>query len=118
MAKRKGPKTLEDVETQKAVKAAMNSYNATIIGDEARRSQECMNKIQEILKRYDCMLVPRCILSPQGAEFMIEALPRPPQQSTDAGKKATGYAGVPNASQAGQMRPQGKGGPKKKGKKG
>jgi len=92
MAKRKGPKTLEDVETQKAVKAALNSYNVAIIGDDARRSQECMQKIQEVLAKYECVLVPRCMLSPQGAEFMIEAMPAPKKQSTDAGKKLTGYA--------------------------
>ena len=87
----KKPKSLEDAETQAAVKAAMNSYNTAIIGDEARRSQECMQKIQEVLARYDCVLVPRCMLSPQGAEFMIEAMPAPKKQSTP-------LQGAPNAA--------------------
>ena len=102
MAKKKGPKTLEDAETQAAVKAAMDSYNVAIIGDDARRSQECMQKIQEVLAKYECVLVPRCMLSPQGAEFMIEAMPAPKKQSTP-------LQGAPNASQAGQMSKKGKG---------
>ena len=112
-------KNLEDAETQKAVKAAMNEYGKVIIGDDARRSQECMQKIQDVLAKYDCMLVPRCMLSPQGAEFMIEAHARPRGATTDAGKKLTGHAtGAPNAGKTGQVRKKSKSGPKKKRKKG
>ena len=108
MAKRKN---LEDAETQAAVKAAMQQYNTAIIGDDARRSQECMQKIQDVLNKYDCVLVPRCMLSPQGAEFMIEAMTKPPQQSTP-------LPGAPNARQTGKVREKSKSGPKKKRKKG
>ena len=110
-------KKLEDAETKAAVQAAMEQYNTAVIGDEARRTAECMQEIGKVLDKFQCVLFPRCMLSPQGAEFMIEAHPRPPQQTTGAGKKLTGYEDK-NARQTGKVREESKSGPKKKRKKG
>jgi hypothetical protein len=107
----------EDAETKGAVKAAYEQYNEAIGGD-MRRTQECMQEIGKVLQKHECILVPRCVLSPHGAEFMIEAAPRPPGQSTGAGKKLTGYEDKPDAGKTGKVRKKGKSGPKKKGKKG
>jgi len=81
-------KKLEDAETQAAIKAAYEEYGASI-GDGMRRQQECMKEIQDILAKYDCVILPRCTLSPQGMEFMLEAVPKPP--TTGAGRRLTGY---------------------------
>ena len=83
---------MEDAETKQAVQAAMQEYGKAIIGDEARRAQECMQEVQKVLQKFDCVLVPRCMLSPQGAEFMIEAMPAPKQKP----QPSTPYPGAPN----------------------
>ena len=100
-------KQLEDAETQAAVKDAMKHYDVAV-GDGQMRATACMQKIGKALKEHHCSLFPRVVLTPNGAEFMVECIPNPPGQSTGAGKKPAGYGlapqGAPNA-------------PNKKGKK-
>ena len=64
-------------ETQKAVKAAMAQHAKIVVGDDKERQNRCMDEIKGILAKYDCVLVPRAILSPGNAEFMIECKSRP-----------------------------------------
>lgn len=70
----------EDPETQKAVKSAMMQHAKLVIGDEQSRQQESMREVQNVLKKYNVSLVPRCMLSPGGIEFMIETVCIPPEE--------------------------------------
>ena len=114
---------MEDAETKAAVKTAMNQYQHMVIGDDVRRQEECMKGIQEVLKKYNCRIVPRCTISPHGVEFMLETIAIPKGETTGAGKKLTGYAevpptGAPDAPKARQVSKKGKGQSGRKGKKG
>ena len=71
----------EENETKKAVKAAMAQHAKIVVGDDKERQTRCMDEVKGLLAKYDCILVPRAVLSPGQAEFMIEckATPRDPQ---------------------------------------
>ena len=71
----------EENETKKAVKAAMAQHAKIVVGDDKERQTRCMDEVKGTLAKYDCILVPRAILSPGNAEFTIEcrATPRDKQ---------------------------------------
>ncbi len=69
----------EDKETQDAVKAAVAEHERLVIGDEMQRQQNCMREVQEVLNKYSCSLVPRCMISPGNIEFMVETIVIPPE---------------------------------------
>jgi len=70
-------------ETQKAVKAAMAQHAKIVVGDDREKQNRCMDEVKGVLAKYDCVLVPRAILSPGNAEFMIECRSRPKGQQLD-----------------------------------
>jgi len=69
--------TKEEIETQKAVKAAMGQHKAMVIGGRVARQEDCMREVQETLKKYDCQLFPQALITPAGIQFMIECHPNP-----------------------------------------
>lgn len=64
-------------ETDKAVKAAMTQHAKIVTGEDKEKQNKCMDEIKKVLQDHNCILVPRAILSPGNAEFMIECRTRP-----------------------------------------
>lgn len=62
--------------TRSTIDAAILEHTKQVVGDERRRADECMKEIQLSLNKYDCAIVPRCIITTNGAEFQIETVPR------------------------------------------
>ena len=83
------------------VDSAIVQHTKQVIGDEKRRSDECMQELQQILVKYDCAIVPRAVISPQGIEFQIETVPR----VYKADKSAT--KGAPEDATNKRQEPQG-----------
>jgi len=96
----------EDPETQAAVKRAMASHAKLVIGDDANRQQMAMREVQNVLAKYNVALVPRCMISPMGIEFMIETQVIPPEEVAKREKKKQEEE---NARKAGQVSKKGKG---------
>jgi hypothetical protein len=67
----------EDAETRAAVKAAMAEHTKVVVGDDKERQKKCMAEVKLVLARFDCVLLPKAVLSPQGAEFFVETVARP-----------------------------------------
>ena len=67
----------EDTETQEAVAAAQAVHAKAVIGDDKRREEACMQKIQKILNDHDCVLVPQMTCHPGGFEFLIRTSVKP-----------------------------------------
>jgi len=68
---------VEELETKRAVKAAMAQHSKIVAGGDKEAQERCMDEVKGILAKYDCVLVPRAILSPGNAEFIIETRKRP-----------------------------------------
>ena len=67
----------EEQKTQEAVAAAQAAHAQMVVGDDKERQNVCMKEIQEVLSKYDCVLIPRAMLHPGGREFMIETQTKP-----------------------------------------
>lgn len=85
------PKT-DDLETRRAVKAAMAQHSKVIVGDDKETQQRCMDEIKGVLAKYDCVLVPQAMLSPGAAEFMIHCRKRPKGVGEPLAKMENPYA--------------------------
>ena len=110
---------LEEPETKDAVKDAVEEHKRMVIGDQMQRQQDCMKEIQRVLKKYGCDLVPRCMLSPHGIEWLVEAIAKSPEvlqaeelQKEQARKELEEQIvarGEKHAREAGPVRKKGKG---------
>lgn len=58
------------------VDSAILEHTKQVIGDEKRRADLCMADVQTALNKHDCVIVPKCIISPNGVEFQVETIPR------------------------------------------
>jgi hypothetical protein len=119
---------LEEPETKDAVKAAVEEHTRMVIGDQMDRQQKCMRAVQEALKKYGCDLVPRCLLSPGGIEWMVETIAKSKEaleaielQKEQAKKELAekiAARGEKHAREAGPVSQKGKGQSGRKKKKG
>jgi hypothetical protein len=67
-----------DAETRPFIEDAISEHQKNVLGQDAARSEACMEEIKEILEKHNCRLLPQAILSPNGAEFVVQAVPNPP----------------------------------------
>ena len=110
---------MEEPETQEAVKVAVEEHKRMVIGDQMQRQQDCMKVIQKTLDKYGCSLVPRCMLHPNGMEWMVEAIAKPKEAlEAEQLQKEKKQKEMEDARKAGSVRKKGKGKPKKEGEKG
>ena len=63
-------------EVRGIVDSAIIEHTKQVIGDEKRRADLCMADVHNALNKHDCVIVPKCIISPNGVEFQIETVPR------------------------------------------
>jgi hypothetical protein len=89
----------DEIETKRAVKAAMAQHSKIIAGDDKETQQRCMDEVKGVLAKYDCVLVPRAILSPGNAEFIIEARKRPKGMEDQMAKMQNPYVAELAAAQ-------------------
>ena len=119
---------LEEPETKEAVKAAVEEHKRLVIGDQLERQQTCMKAIHKALKEYGCDLVPRCMISPMGIEWMIEAIAKSKEvlqaeelqreQARKELEEQVASRGEKHAREAGPVSKKGKGQSGRKKKKG